>query len=539
MAYPSSRRDFLKFLGRTGVAGAGLSLLGSGVLLQACKEEPAAKAPFALKPLAPSIQDDLLLVEGMEYQVVLRWEDALNANETFGTHCDFLAFVPLNVEDPDDGLLWVNHEYMQPLLIHREAQAPRTKANIDKEMQQIGGSIVRVRKTEAGAWQYVQDDSHNRRLSAHTLIPFAWSQPIAGSEQAMGTLANCAGGTTPWGTILTCEENYDQFWGERQHGEEALSMQGDYGWEQYYDCPPEHYGWVVEVNPKTGEAKKLVALGRCMHEAATLYPGADGRVVAYTGDDTEDEHLYKFIGDTPNSLESGKLYVANVERGEWVSLQWDEQPILQEHFNNQTEVQVYTRKAAKLVGATPLARPEDIEIDPVTGHVLVALTNNKAKGDYHGQILKIMEEDPEKRGLTFTSETFLAGGPEMEFSCPDNMAFDAVGNLWFTSDISGSAVGKGEYAPFGNNGLFLVPTAGEQAGKVMRVATAPMDAEFTGPTFSPDGKTLFLCIQHPGETSKSMDALTSHWPNGGDDVPRSSVVAIQGEALEAIVQGRV
>ena len=531
-----TRRDFLRFLGRTGVSAAGVSIIGPSVLLSACAEGGAAGLPFV--PLMPSIQDDLLLPEGFNYHVIVRWEDAINDLEKFGSHNDFTAFMPLKEGDPTDGLLWVNHEYLKPELVHRAWLEEKTLEQVETEIAEVGGSIIRIRKGDDGQWNLVKNDPLNRRFTGQTVIPFAWPEPIAGSNEAIGTLANCAGGITPWGTILTCEENYDQFWGEREHGQEELSMQGYYGWDALGQRPPEHYGWVVEINPLTGEAKKLVALGRCMHEAATIHECEDGRVVAYTGDDTEDEHLYKFISDEPGTLERGKLYVANIERGEWVSLQWDEQPILQEHFANQTEVQVYMRKAAKLVGATPLARPEDIEIDPKTGNVLVALTNNKPKGNYHGEILKIEEGDADKRGLTFKAETFLAGGPEMDFSCPDNMAFDAQGNLWFTSDISGSSVGEGEYAPFGNNGLFFVPTTGEDAGKALRVAVAPMDAEFTGPTFAPDGETLFLCVQHPGETSESMEALTSHWPDGGNEMPRSSVVAIQGEAMKAILGGK-
>lgn len=537
MKTTTDRRDFLKFLGRAGVVSAGVAS-GIAPLVSAC--EPAKASLLAqMKPLAPSIQDALILVEGLKGQVMLRWEDELGPSMKFGSHADFTAYHPLSPDSPRDGILWVNHEYLNPMLTHRANKEEKTKEEIAREMQEVGGSLVRVRQQANGNWEVVQNDAYNRRLDAHTRIPFAWPEPIAGASEAIGTMANCAGGITPWGTILTCEENYDNFWGERLHGETELAYASEYGWEKHDPRPPEHYGWVVEVNPKTGEAKKLVALGRCMHEAATLSVDDTGRVVAYTGDDARGEHLYKFIGEEPNSLEEGKLYVANLEKGEWVSLQWDEQVILQETFANQTEVQVHLRKAAKLVGATPLDRPEDIEIDPKTGAVLVALTNNTDRGNYHGQILKITEGQTDKRGLTFQAETHLAGGPEWNFSCPDNMAFDHQGNLWFTTDISGSKIGKGEYEPYGNNSLFVMPTSGDRAGEVLRVANAPMDAEFTGPSFSADGKTLFLCVQHPGETSQSMEALTSHWPDGGDAIPRSSVLAITGPLLEELSLGSV
>jgi len=343
------------------------------------------------------------------------------------------------------------------------------------------------------------------------------------------------GGVTPWGTILTCEENYDGCYGEAIRGSDKIDVsEGTYGWNKFYDNRPEHYGWVVEVDPHTGEAQKHVALGRFAHECATVIELEDKRLVVYSGDDKNDEHLYKFISSEPGSLLKGTLYVANLEKGEWISMNLKEQPLLQKHFKDQTEVQVFCRDAARMLGATPLDRPEDIEIDPVTGHVLVACTNNKPKGNYHGQIMKIMEKENQYDALAFGYDVLLTGGPETGFSCPDNLAFDRSGNLWFTVDISGSKLNKGVYEPFGNNGLFMVPRSGPQEGEVIQIASAPMEAELTGPFFSPDGKTLFLSVQHPGERSKSLTDLTSNWPDGGERPPRPSVVTIQGPLLEQI-----
>jgi len=114
------------------------------------------------------------------------------------------------------------------------------------------------------------------------------------------------------------------------------------------------------------------------------------------------------------------------------------------------------------------------------------------------------------------------------------MVFDKAGNLWFTSDMSGSLMHQEPYTDFKNNGLFLVPRSGPKAGQVLQVASAPRDAEITGPTFTPDGKTLFLSVQHPGEYSSNLEDLTSHWPDGGTAIPRSAVVAVSGKTLEAI-----
>jgi len=159
------------------------------------------------------------------------------------------------------------------------------------------------------------------------------------------------------------------------------------------------------------------------------------------------------------------------------------------------------------------------------------------KKNFHGSILKIIEKDNDPASLTFTHETFLTGGQDKGFACPDNMVFDPKGNLWFTTDISSDAIGVGPYEGLGNNGLYVFLRSGKNAGKVIRVATAPKDAEFTGPCFSPDNKTLFLSVQHPGEESPSATELTSNWPDGG--IPKPSVVTLTGPLLDKIVAGKL
>lgn len=511
------RRDFLQFLGVSGV----MATLPSDLLAKPGKLG-------GLPSLTPSKADKLLTVDGLHSKILIRWGDSISSTEKFGYNNDFIAFHKLNNSD-SRGILWVNHEYVDSRYIRG---IDRTKTNVDLEMKEVGGSLFEVEK-KLNTWSVVKDSSYNKRLDANTKIPFAWDEPIAGDSFGYGTFANCAGGFTPWGTVLTAEENYDMFVGDfdRRGNSIAVSQQG---WEKFYpERKPQHYGWIVEVNPRTGDAKKLISLGRCAHECAAVTRAKNGKIVAYTGDDTVNEHLYKFVSNTDDSLERGKLYVANLEKGEWVSLQIDENPILKKNFKDQTEIQIYTREAAKLVGATPLDRPEDIEFDPLTGHVLVTLTNNKTTGNYYGKILKIVEKD--HGDLTFTHETFLAGGKEIGFACPDNMVFDPKGNLWFTSDISDSSMNTGPYEGLGNNALFVFVRSGEKAGQVIRVAQAPNDAEFTGPCFSPDYKTLFLSVQHPGEGG-SPDKPTSTWPDGS--IPRSAVVMLSGPVLDRIVQGK-
>lgn len=508
------RRDFLAFLGAAGV----MSTLPSELLAK-------AKTPL-LPTLDPGKIDKLLTAEGLGQRMLIRWGDALSDKDKFGFNNDFIAFHELS---DGRGILWVNHEYVDPKFI---GGFERTKENVDLEMKEVGGTLVEVKKTK-GNWEIVKDSSYNRRIDGFTRIPFAWDEEIGGETAGIGTLGNCAGGTTPWGTILTAEENYDMFYGDFDRKGNALGK-SEYQWEKFYPAhKPQHYGWIVEINPETGKSKKLISLGRFAHECAAVTRGKNGKAVAYSGDDAVNEHLYKFISDSGDSLEQGKLYVANFEKGEWMSLQLEDQPVLKKNFKSQTEIQIYAREAAKLLGATPLDRPEDIEFDPLTGNVLVTLTNNKPAGNYHGKIIKIVESEPSS--LKFTHDTFLAGGKETGFACPDNMVFDRSGNLWFTSDISEKDMHKGPYEGLGNNGLFVFVRKGKEAGRVIRVAQAPNGAEFTGPCFSPDSRTLFLSVQHPGEGG-TLENPTSNWPDGGQ--PKSAVVTLSGELLDRIVEGR-
>ncbi len=543
------RKEFLSFLGK---ASIGLVILPP--LLQGCSNDSSSNSTGTLdeealerlkqlpiKNLEASNVDDLLLTEGLTYSVLIRWGDQINDEDTFGFNNDFTCFIPLDDNDPKDGLLWVNHEYVHSLFVSGfdrnklDAHQHKTKDQVDTEMYNVGGSIVRI-KEEEGVWKVMQNDPLNRRITGKTPMKVNWDNPIMEATTFIGTNSNCSGGITPWKTILTCEENYDSVWGETLYDIDntASHEPSSAGWEKFYNYPPEHYGWVVEIDPMTGEAQKHIALGRFAHECCTLRELDDKRVVAYTGDDKNSEHLYKFVSSKPGSLKEGTLYVADTENGKWLALDWKHSSVLQKNFKDQTEVLIRAREAAKLLGATELNRPEDIEIDPITGGVFVSLTNNKEKGDFHGSILKIEESNGMYDALTFKASTYKAGGEENGFSCPDNLAFDRSGNLWITSDMSGSAMNQEglPYMNFKNNSLFVIPRHGSDAGKVIRVASAPKDAEFTGPWFSPDGKSLFLSVQHPGEQTTDLDNPSSHWPFDEDRIPKPAVVTIQGDLIE-------
>lgn len=546
-----NRRKFISFMGKAGLATVVVPqfLIRCGNTATPTKDFNSITAErfevlkkTILEGIEASDKDDLLLAKGLHYHTIIKWGDQISDTDTFGFNNDYTCFIPFEEDNPKDGLLWVNHEYVNPLFVsdfnYKAFKNPmdhRTKEQVDKEMYNVGGSIVRITEVD-GKWKVVKNDPHNRRITAQTAIDLNWDTPIKGQHTVKGTLANCAGGITPWKTFLTCEENYDGFFGETRYDEhgEPSHIASRSGWENFYPYPPEHYGWVVEIDPKSGKAQKHIALGRFAHECCTLYELPDKRVVAYTADDRNDQHLYKFISSVPGSLKEGTLYVADTLNGKWISLDWAQQAILKEHFANQTDVLIRAREAAKLVGATPLNRPEDIEIDPITGHVFITLTNNKPKGDYHGSILKIEEANGNFDALNFRAETYKAGGEENGFSCPDNLAFDMSGNLWITTDMSGSAMNTPNkpYMSFKNNSLFVIPRYGKDAGKVIRLISAPRDAELTGPWFSPDGKTLFLSVQHPGEQTKDVKEPTSTWPFDSDNIPKSAVVAITGDLIE-------
>lgn len=545
-----NRRAFIKFLGKASLGSlfippflVNCSSNSSSIVSKNLSNKTLERLKkLTLENLIASDTDDLLLSNGLNYHTIIKWGDAISDHDTFGFNNDFTCFIPLNENNSKDGLLWVNHEYVNPLFVsdfnYREYENPqqhRTKEQVDKEMYNVGGTIVRIRE-ENGQWKVVKNDPYNRRITARTPMKLNWDTPIKGKTSVIGTHSNCSGGITPWKTFLTCEENYDNFFGETEYDENNRETHrpSTENWENFYKYPPEHYGWVVEVDPKDGTAQKHIALGRFAHECCTLYELEDKRVVAYSGDDKDNEHLYKFISSKPQSLKEGTLYVADTKQGKWIPLDWKKQPVLQKKFKNQTEVLIRAREASKLVGATELNRPEDIEIDPITGNIFVSLTNNKSKNDFHGSILKIEETNGAFDSLTFKAVTFRAGGKESGFSCPDNLAFDLSGNLWITSDISGSDMNRDDnlYRPFKNNSLFVIPRYGQDSGKVIRVASAPKDAELTGPWFSPDGKTLFLSVQHPGEQTRDKNNPTSKWPFDKDGIPKPAVVAISGDLIE-------
>jgi secreted PhoX family phosphatase len=515
------------------------------------------KLPFA--PIGATTADNLVLPKGFRYDLLAHWGHDMGDGTTFGFNSDYTAFFPIDMLQKGvdknatnrgfarsdlsstDGLLLVNHEYVNSMFVSGYTGGAKTGEQMAAEQDAVGMSVIRIKRGKDGRWFFDQADvAHNRRISARTPIMLTGpAAEIDGGPWVQGTLGNCSGGQTPWGTALSCEENFQDY--------PAAAPEG-YGWDPAV-YGKRHYGWVVEVDPfdKESTPRKHTAMGRFRHENVAIRVGGDGSVVAYMGDDKADSCVYKFVADRKLTdladragnmqiLESGKLYAADFSAGKWILIDYDAQEALRSlkdskgslAFASQADVLADARTAALALKATPVDRPEDIEVHPLDGSVYVSLTNNTGHGNYHGQIVRLAEKDNNPAAASFEWSVFAVGGSQSGFSSPDNLIFDNDGNLWMVTDISSSRLNKGIYSFQGNNGLFFFRTSGPDAGIAYQFASGPVECELTGPCWSPDGQTLFLSVQHPGEESKSMTELSSHWPIGGNAMPRPATVAITG-----------
>ncbi|UYN95228.1 MAG: PhoX family phosphatase [Enhydrobacter sp.] len=545
--------------------------------------------------------------DGYEAQIVVRWGDpvlpgapefdamnqAASAQELqFGYNNDYLGLYPLPADSGgnDRFLLVVNHEYTSAALMFpggRGGGANATRAQAEVEMAAHGGSVLEI-ALDNGRWKPVQGSKYARRLTAHT--PMQISGPAAGHDKmrtsadpagrtVLGMLNNCAGGNTPWGTWLTCEENFDvYFGGDATKHPDAASLKR-YGfrrsrqaWSRYVDRfdlakepnEPNRFGWVVEIDPYDPASipVKRTALGRFKHEGCTYALCRDGRVAFYSGDDERFDYVYKFVTSRPwnpsdraankDLLDEGTLHVARFSddgKVEWLPLVQGQGPLTPENgFASQADVVINTRLAADLLKATPMDRPEDVEASPTTGKVYVVMTNNgsrrpdqisaanpRARND-HGHIVEIVPKDGDHASADGTWSIFLlAGKPGQDagaryhratsasgwLSCPDNVAFDSKGRLWISTDGGPVAAGVAD-------GVWGCDTEGYGRALTRLFYQSPAGAEVCGPIFTPDDRALFLAIQHPGELRGStFDRPVTRWPDFKDGMPpRPSVIAI-------------
>jgi hypothetical protein len=407
----------------------------------------------------------------------------------------------------------------------------------------------------------------------------------------MGTIANCASGRTPWGTYLSGEENWSGYFDGPELNDASQQRWGlrKTGWSRWgahderFDAskhPNEfhRFGWVVEIDPMdpTSLPVKRSALGRAAHEGAWVAVTRDGRAVVYSGEDARFEYLYKFVSRdriapagaglsaaqaNRELLDHGTLYVARFDAdgsGRWLPLVHGTGPLTAANgFADAGEVVIKARQASDLLGATKMDRPEWLAIDAATRTVFCTLTNNSARGqsgqpgvdaanpranNVMGQIIRWVDDDDfDGLGLRW-SHLMLAGDPANEradargnirgdlFACPDGLTLDARGVLWISTDIGPSAMHKGEMARLGNNQLLACDPA---TGEVRRFLTGPVGCEIAGSAMTPDGCTMFVNVQHPGETpSERSDPANptrfSSWPGGpGSARPRSATVVIR------------
>ncbi|MFZ1429273.1 MAG: PhoX family phosphatase [Geminicoccaceae bacterium] len=608
------RRDVL----RGALAVTAISATMGPLALAAARGAHAATPSFGFTEVVVGTDEHHHVAPGHVAEVLIRWGDPVlpgapafdPANQTataqkqqFGYNNDYVGYFPLDGSS-EHGLLVVNHEYTNEELMFPGAAAKITKADkfgyLTQELAEIemaahGGSVLEIRKVD-GAWQVVPDSAYNRRITALD-TEMVLTGPAAGHDRlktgedptgtsVIGMINNCAGGMTPWGTWLSAEENFHgYFTGALPEGHaEAANYKrygvgaAEYGWGRYvgrFDIAAEpnaanRYGWMVEIDPfdPASTPKKRTAMGRFKHEGATTIVSKDGRVVAYMGDDERFDYVYRFVTrDTYNPddraanrdlLDDGTLSVARFGADgalEWLPLVFGQGPLTEANgFHSQADVLIETRRAADLLGATKMDRPEDIEPNPVTGKVYLMLTNNSKRKpeqvdaanprpeNLFGHIVELTPPDGDHAagrfawdilvrcgdpgiadvGATFSAATTANGW----FGMPDNCAVDAAGRLWIATDgNSAKATGR-------TDGLWAMETDGVARGTSKYFFRCPVGAEMCGPMFTPDARTLFLAVQHPGEEDADGKAGTfeepaTRWPDFAAGMPpRPALVVV-------------
>ncbi|MBL8312701.1 MAG: PhoX family phosphatase [Rubrivivax sp.] len=606
---PPTRRTVLR-----GAAATALLAPLASALLPGCTTSPGAARSDSLlgfRGVAVSTADTVVVPEGYTAQVIAPWGDpvglasgsppfshdasnsAAEQAAQLGMHHDGIHYFALN--GSQSGLLVINHEYTDDGLLHAGGMQPWTAEKVAKSQAAHGVSVIEVVQ-KAGRWEVVTPSPWARRITART--PMGVSGAAAGhplmqtvadpsGRRVLGTLNNCASGITPWGTYLSCEENFiNYFRGPDQpdpHQARWGLRKGDpagYRWHEHdarFDAArhpnePNRFGWVVEIDPRNpGHMPvKRTALGRAAHEGATVVTTRDRRAVVYMGEDARFEYIYKFVsrdriqtgGASANAslLDHGTLYVARFDadgRGRWLPLSHGQGPLTPANgFADAGELLIKTRQASDVLGATRMDRPEWIAIDQ-QGWVYCTLTNNSNRAgtsqpavdaanprgnNTMGHIIR-WHEDGDHDAESFQWNHFvLAGDPANAraeakgnvkgdaFACPDGLWVDGRGVLWIQTDMSTSAMGKGDLARLGNNALLA---ADPVTGEVRRFLVGPSGCEVTGATGTPDGRNLFINIQHPGESpSERSDPAEpqriSNWPDRRPDGrPRSATVVIR------------
>ncbi|MGH8476460.1 MAG: PhoX family protein [Methylococcales bacterium] len=599
IAQRTSRRGLFKLAAGLGAA-AWIGPLGE-------VEETRLEAPrssLTFPEVKRGAGADLQVSQGYRAVVLMRWGDSILSHAAsfdplhqsaesqsmqFGYGNDFIGFVPFVGQDRR-AMLFVNHEFTNSNLMFpgSPAQKDLSRECIHVEIAAHGASVIELEQ-QSGRWKLARDSSFNRRITPWT--PMRLDGPAAGSVRlqtlgsksgfaTLGTYGNCGGGITPWGTVLSAEENvHSYFYGHPGDGIEEenhrrfgipFSENPRYHWGRVHERwnleknprEPLHVGWIVEIDPFDPDSVpvKHTALGRFKHEACSLHVNSDGRLVAYMGDDQYFEYVYRYVSkgrfkpsDRENNrllLTDGVLSVAefrNDGRLIWHALEYGWGALTEMNgFRSQADVLIDTRKAADLCDATPMDRPEDVEVNPVTGEVFVMLTKNAERGadrvdqanpraqNKAGHIVTLKAPDNDHSRDEYRWELFLLAGnpedpgaharyaeglsPEGWFANPDNCCFDRAGRLWIATD--------GNQSSGDTDGVWACDTVGAGRTLTRRFMRLPFGAEATGPCFSPDNRTFFLSVQHPAEDS-SFDHPRTRWPDFDDKLPpRPAVIAV-------------
>jgi|TARA_B110000908_G_scaffold171674_1_gene235267 secreted PhoX family phosphatase len=587
------RRDILR--GVLGVS-ATTALFGTSALIAPNEAAAATTSRYNFNELAWGNDETHHIADGYDADVLLRWGDPITANapdfdvmnqtsaaqlQQFGYNNDYVGFTALNA-DGTRGLLCVNHEYTNEEVMFpglgrqdRDDFKGMTPELIDIEMAAHGGTVVEIAQTD-GKWAVVRDGQYNRRITPlNTEMTF--SGPAAGHSRmktnadpdgmtVVGTMNNCAGGMTPWGTYLMAEENFHgYFWTDTldADGKPDISGQAEakqmkrygvpgrwYAWGTRYDRfnidkepnEPNRFGWIVEVDPRDPAAKpvKHTALGRFRHEGAETTISKDGHLVIYSGDDNRFDYQYKYVSGgkvsddaSANSalLSDGTLYVARFDEDGtilWMPLTFGIGPLTAANgFNDQGDVMIDTRLAADLLGATPMDRPEDAQPRGDGTAYIMLTNNNRRKPDQvdaanpradssFGHIIEIKEDQQDHAAAKGTWSILVKCGDPAIADVGAHWNPETSENGWFGSpdnaavDVDGRLwVSTDQGSKWGktgkSDGLYGVETEGKLRGTSKLFFRTPVGGELCGPYFHDSGETLFLAVQHPGtDGTKSL-----------------------------------
>jgi uncharacterized protein len=614
---PTFQEIVLQRLSRRQVLAGGLVAAGAALLRpmrgSATESRPTAGPLLGFSGVPVSTDDTLVVPRGYVAEVLYAWGDPVSDGPAFkadasntaeeqalqaGMHHDGMHFFPLPAGGGSThGLLAVNHEYTDDGLLHADGMGPWTAEKVRKSQAAHGVAVIEVR-LDGNRWTVVRPSSYARRVTGYT--PIEISGPAAGhpllrtegdgtGRTALGTINNCAHGRTPWGTYLTCEENFNGYFVNRSGAIPPLQKRygitdkgSGYRWHEFderFDAArhpnePNRFGWIVEIDPydPARPPVKRTAMGRFKHEGAALAIAPDNRIVFYMGDDERFEYIYKFVSrdshDASNRvanrglLDHGALYVARFNAdgsGDWLELMAGKNGLdAAAGFPSQAEVVINARGAADVVKATRMDRPEWVAVHPQTQAVYCTLTNNATRAvddrppidaanprpqNVFGHIIRWREQGGNPAAMRFEWDLFLLCGDPANadlgkrgnikgdiFGSPDGLWVDGRGVLWIQTDVSTSALNKGDYANMGNNMMLAAdPTTRE----VRRFLTGPRGSEVTGVVTTPDQRTMFVNIQHPGETASERSnpatpKAVSSWPDGpSGGRPRSATVVIR------------